>query len=107
MLRSIPTEGLDKLEVLRIQGTHSLKIIPSVYHFKNLQEAWLTHSFHCCAFAFPSRHDPESYSKLQENLRRSQELCELRKQQTRTRRSATTLPTFTYSSSATAMDQFL
>ena len=26
-------------------------------------KAWLTHSFHCCAFKFPQRHDPLSYSK--------------------------------------------
>lgn len=25
---------------------------------QNLERAWLTHSFHCCAFQFPSRHDP-------------------------------------------------
>ena len=29
-------------------------------------KAWLTHSFHCCAFKFPQRHDPESYKKHQE-----------------------------------------
>lgn len=25
---------------------------------QNLEKALLTHSFHCCAFKFPSRHDP-------------------------------------------------
>ena len=26
-------------------------------------KAWLTHSFHCCAFKFPQRHDPESFKR--------------------------------------------
>lgn len=25
--------------------------------------AWLTHPFHCCAFKFPQRHDPQSHSR--------------------------------------------
>lgn len=75
---AIPTEGLDKLEVLRIENTQSLKIIPSVYNFKNLQEAWLTHPFHCCAFIFPSRHDPENYAKLRKSIMMFQEHCQKR-----------------------------
>lgn len=92
---AIPTEGLDKLEVLRIQNTQSLKIIPSVFHFKNLQEAWLTHHFHCCAFIFPARHDPESFARLQKDLKRYQEQCDSEKVSKRTRRrsAAATSPT--------------
>lgn len=25
--------------------------------------AWLTHSFHCCAFKFPQRHDPYRHAQ--------------------------------------------
>ncbi|CAH1730131.1 unnamed protein product [Chironomus riparius] len=62
-IQLLPSIGLDKLEVLRIQNTQSLKQIPSVYMFKSLVKAWLTHSFHCCAFKFPQRHDPESFKR--------------------------------------------
>jgi thyroid stimulating hormone receptor len=30
---------------------------------QSLEKAWLTHSFHCCAFKFPQRHDPESFKR--------------------------------------------
>lgn len=33
-INCMPTEGLNGLEVLRIQNTHSLKQIPSVYNYK-------------------------------------------------------------------------
>ncbi|CAK1580620.1 unnamed protein product [Parnassius mnemosyne] len=57
-ITSLPTKGLEKLEILRIEKTPSLKYIPSIYEFQNLQKAFLTHHFHCCAFAFPERHNP-------------------------------------------------
>ncbi|XP_055543900.1 follicle-stimulating hormone receptor isoform X2 [Wyeomyia smithii] len=66
-IEAMPSDGLNDLETLRIQNTHSLKTIPSVYNFKNLQTAFLTHSFHCCAFKFPARHDPTGH---EEDLRR-------------------------------------
>ncbi|XP_058466993.1 thyrotropin receptor isoform X2 [Malaya genurostris] len=66
-IEDMPSDGLNDLEILRIQNTHSLKTIPSVYNFKNLQTAYLTHSFHCCAFKFPARHDPSGH---QQDLRR-------------------------------------
>lgn len=33
-LEALPTEGLENLEILRIENTHTLKTIPSVYNFK-------------------------------------------------------------------------
>jgi len=30
---------------------------------QSLEHAWLTHSFHCCAFKFPQRHDPLRHSE--------------------------------------------
>ncbi|XP_059609436.1 lutropin-choriogonadotropic hormone receptor [Phlebotomus argentipes] len=75
-LEVIPTDGLGGLEILRIQNTHSLKVIPSVYKFKSLREAWLTHHFHCCAFKFPSRHDPQNHAKMQKHLSLLQKKCQ-------------------------------
>lgn len=76
-LEAIPTDGLGGLEILRIQNTHSLKVIPSVYKFKSLREAWLTHPFHCCAFKFPSRHDPQNHAKRQKHLSLLQKKCQV------------------------------
>nr|CAD7399966.1 unnamed protein product [Timema cristinae] len=58
----LPTGGLEDLDTLRIKDTDSLKVIPSVYSFKHLKEAWLTYSFHCCAFKFPARHNPSRHA---------------------------------------------
>lgn len=33
-IEALPSNGLDSLEILRIQNTHTLKTIPSVYNFK-------------------------------------------------------------------------
>ncbi|XP_062564743.1 lutropin-choriogonadotropic hormone receptor isoform X2 [Armigeres subalbatus] len=74
-LEVMPTEGLSELEVLRIQNTHSLKTIPSVYNFKNLQTAYLTHPFHCCAFHFPDRHDPHAHQEDKKKFSDIQEVC--------------------------------
>ncbi|GAB0093315.1 lutropin-choriogonadotropic hormone receptor [Sergentomyia squamirostris] len=76
-LEAIPTNGLGGLEILRIQNTHSLKVIPSVYKFKSLRKAWLTHPFHCCAFKFPSRHDPHTHAELQKDLSLKQKQCQV------------------------------
>ncbi|XP_052753208.1 lutropin-choriogonadotropic hormone receptor-like isoform X2 [Galleria mellonella] len=57
-ISSLPTEGLQNLQILRIEKTPSLKYVPSIYEFQHLEKAYLTHHFHCCAFAFPERHDP-------------------------------------------------
>ncbi|XP_037924524.1 thyrotropin receptor isoform X2 [Hermetia illucens] len=74
-LLAIPWEGLQSLEILRIQRTHSLKTIPSIYEFKNLQVAWLTHPFHCCAFKFPSRHDPVRHALRLKYLAEVKQTC--------------------------------
>lgn len=64
-MTKIPHLGLQTLERLRIQNTHSLKTIPSLLNFRDLQEAFLTHSFHCCAYKYPARHDPSYYTERQ------------------------------------------
>lgn len=42
---------------------------------QNLREAWLTHSFHCCAFKFPSRHDPIRHEQRQKYLAELKRTC--------------------------------
>uniref|UniRef100_A0A182M4B0 G-protein coupled receptors family 1 profile domain-containing protein n=1 Tax=Anopheles culicifacies TaxID=139723 RepID=A0A182M4B0_9DIPT len=74
-IEELPTEGLAELETLRIQHTHSLKTIPSVYNFKNLRTAYLTHSFHCCAFKFPARHDPDAHERNLKKFYEVQHRC--------------------------------
>ncbi|XP_049873661.1 lutropin-choriogonadotropic hormone receptor-like isoform X2 [Pectinophora gossypiella] len=75
-ITSLPTSGLDKLEVLKLDKTPSLKYIPSIYEFQNLQKAILTHHFHCCAFAFPEIHDPERHASYQARASLMQKQCE-------------------------------
>lgn len=74
-IEKLPTEGLHELEILKIQNTHSLKQIPSLYFFKNLRIAYLTHSFHCCAFKFPKRHDKQLYEKKLKWIEQMQNIC--------------------------------
>ncbi|XP_046803895.1 thyrotropin receptor [Lucilia cuprina] len=71
----LPSAGLQDIEVLRIENTHTLKTIPSIYNFKNLQKAYLTHSFHCCAFKFPSRHDPRRHAERLKEIEKWQQQC--------------------------------
>ena len=126
-IESLPSRGLDSLAELRIQNTHSLKQIPSVYNFKvsdsrlitkiktqtklfkflcpmnakfndasssshptmfllsfenqftlrqNLEKAWLTHSFHCCAFKFPDVHDPLRHDEQVKRIESLKSECE-------------------------------
>ncbi|KAL5274000.1 TSHR family protein [Megaselia abdita] len=74
-LISLPYEGLHEIEKLRIQNTHTLKTIPSIYKFNNLKYAQLTHPFHCCAFKFPSRHDKKLHDEKLRELARIKEQC--------------------------------
>ncbi|KAM8706016.1 hypothetical protein ACLKA7_010328 [Drosophila subpalustris] len=71
----LPSAGLQSVEVLYITNTHTLKTIPSIYNFQNLQRAHLTHSFHCCAFQFPSRHDPQRHAQRMQELEKWREEC--------------------------------
>jgi hypothetical protein len=38
----LPTGGLENLDILRIQDTKSLKVIPSVYSFKVSNGCWMS-----------------------------------------------------------------
>ncbi|KDR06730.1 Thyrotropin receptor [Zootermopsis nevadensis] len=89
----LPTGGLEGLDVLRIQDTESLKVIPSVYTFKHLKEAWLTYSFHCCAFKFPARHDPTRHALHQAYLAKVREKCPKDYDETRQRNKRSTTHT--------------
>ncbi|XP_023035497.1 follicle-stimulating hormone receptor [Drosophila willistoni] len=74
-LVSLPSVGLQTIEALYITNTNTLKTIPSIYNFQNLQRAYLTHSFHCCAFQFPSRHDPQRHAQRMEEIKKWREDC--------------------------------
>lgn len=74
-ITSLPTKGLEKLEILRIEKTPSLKYIPSIYEFHSLEKAYLTHHFHCCAFAFPERHDPVRHALYEKQVQLMAERC--------------------------------
>ncbi|XP_047491493.1 uncharacterized protein LOC125040805 isoform X2 [Penaeus chinensis] len=75
-ITSLPTYGLKGLEVLRLENTPTLKVFPSVYSFRTIQEAHLTYPYHCCAFQFPETHDREQYIRHQEFIRKQEEeLC--------------------------------
>ncbi|XP_016976568.1 lutropin-choriogonadotropic hormone receptor [Drosophila rhopaloa] len=74
-LIGMPSAGLQTIEALYIQNTHTLKTIPSIYNFRNLQRAYLTHSFHCCAFQFPSRHDPERHAQRMLEIEKWRKQC--------------------------------
>lgn len=76
-LKRLPSNGLDKLVVLRLLRTPSLKEIPSIYHLKSIKEAHLTYAFHCCAFRYPTHHDPIGFAQLKENIKKS--YCEQNK----------------------------
>lgn len=71
----MPYKGLETMERLQIQNTHSLKTIPSLLNFRSLQEAHLTHSFHCCAFKYPARHDPKYYAERQQLKDKILKMC--------------------------------
>ncbi|XP_075978019.1 lutropin-choriogonadotropic hormone receptor-like [Anticarsia gemmatalis] len=87
-ITSLPTAGLQKLEILRIEKTPSLKYIPSIYEFQNLQKAYLTHHFHCCAFEFPERHNPTRHKLFETQIALMKAKCaQLKTPATRKRRS--------------------
>ncbi|XP_049833251.1 probable glycoprotein hormone G-protein coupled receptor isoform X2 [Schistocerca gregaria] len=68
-ITQLPTSGLGELHRLRLEEAPHLTTIPSVYSFRHLREAWLTYSFHCCAFKFPARHDPEKHKAYMAMMR--------------------------------------
>ncbi|XP_063624373.1 lutropin-choriogonadotropic hormone receptor isoform X2 [Cydia splendana] len=74
-ITSLPIKGLEKLEILKIERTPALKYIPSIYDLQSLKEAHLTHHFHCCAFAFPERHDPARHALYELYMKQLKEKC--------------------------------
>lgn len=49
--------------------------IIDLLNFQNLRVAWLTHSFHCCAFKFPQRHDPIRHAQRTKYLAELHKKC--------------------------------
>nr|CAD7453874.1 unnamed protein product [Timema tahoe] len=74
-ITQLPTRGLQELDVLRLQDTATLKVFPSIYNFEYIREAWLTYPYHCCAFQFPSTHDPAEYARHQDFVELMEKQC--------------------------------
>ncbi|XP_050295415.1 lutropin-choriogonadotropic hormone receptor-like isoform X2 [Anthonomus grandis grandis] len=72
-ITTLPTEGLQDIDILKIENSYSLKVFPSVFNFKNIKEAWLTYPYHCCAFMYPTTHG--EYEKHIQSLLQLQEAC--------------------------------
>lgn len=49
-LESLPSYGLEAVQVLNATSSYSLKRLPPLDKFSNLLEAVLTYPSHCCAF---------------------------------------------------------
>ncbi|XP_039283238.1 lutropin-choriogonadotropic hormone receptor isoform X2 [Nilaparvata lugens] len=81
----VPTRGLQSLEVLKIQDTPTLKVFPSIYSFNAIKQAWLTYSYHCCAFRFPAKHDPLQHTKHKEFVGMMERYCSKESSGTSTR----------------------
>ncbi|XP_059052006.1 lutropin-choriogonadotropic hormone receptor-like [Achroia grisella] len=91
-ITSLPTDGLQKLQILRIEKTPTLKYIPSIYEFQHLEKAYLTHHFHCCAFAFPERHDPARHKTYETQIALMAKQCQGAEQITISRRRRSLQP---------------
>lgn len=50
----------------------------NMFNSQNLERAFLTHSFHCCAFKFPSRHDPLRHVEQLKLMDRFRAECKLK-----------------------------
>ncbi|XP_065339426.1 lutropin-choriogonadotropic hormone receptor-like isoform X2 [Cloeon dipterum] len=64
-ISQLPSKGLKEIEILRLENTWQLKEIPSIYNFEYLKAAFLNYAYHCCAFQFPAKHDPQEFEKHQ------------------------------------------
>ncbi|XP_057654513.1 lutropin-choriogonadotropic hormone receptor [Diorhabda carinulata] len=69
-IEGLPSEGLQELETLKIEDTHTMQTIPSIYDLRNLKTAKLTHSFHCCAFQYPAQHNPGKHAQFADNMKK-------------------------------------
>ncbi|XP_066905873.1 lutropin-choriogonadotropic hormone receptor isoform X2 [Halyomorpha halys] len=71
----LPTKGLQDLEKFYLENVRTLKVFPSIYNFPHILQVSLTYAYHCCAFHYPSRHDPTRYRKHQEFLAKIAAKC--------------------------------
>ncbi|XP_064623251.1 follicle-stimulating hormone receptor-like [Lineus longissimus] len=69
----LPSVGLHYIRELVVRNTPSLRKLPSVGAFWNIERADVTYSSHCCAFKYPDRQSPEEYDKYQKMHRKSME----------------------------------
>ncbi|KRZ06462.1 Follicle-stimulating hormone receptor [Trichinella zimbabwensis] len=50
LLRSLPNDGFETVQMINLQRTPSLKQLPSIFSFPNLRIAKFTYAHHCCPF---------------------------------------------------------
>ncbi|KRY89015.1 Lutropin-choriogonadotropic hormone receptor [Trichinella pseudospiralis] len=50
LLRSLPSDGFETVQVISLQRTPSLKQLPLIFSFPNLRIAKFTYAHHCCPF---------------------------------------------------------
>lgn len=72
-ITSLPADHFASLGLTKLwlKNTATLKVFPPVYNFQSIKEARLTYSYHCCAFRFPTTHNPEAYAKWMEEQQRA------------------------------------
>uniref|UniRef100_A0A182K8C9 G-protein coupled receptors family 1 profile domain-containing protein n=1 Tax=Anopheles christyi TaxID=43041 RepID=A0A182K8C9_9DIPT len=65
-----------KLKEIHEKAFVGISNIRELYFAKhNLRTAYLTHSFHCCAFKFPARHDPDAHERNLKKFYEVQHRC--------------------------------
>ncbi|KRX75854.1 Lutropin-choriogonadotropic hormone receptor, partial [Trichinella sp. T6] len=50
MLKSLPSDGFETVQVINLERIPSLKQLPSIFSFPNLRIAKFTYAHHCCPF---------------------------------------------------------
>ncbi|MFH4975643.1 hypothetical protein AB6A40_002352 [Gnathostoma spinigerum] len=67
-ISELPTNGLKKLENLRLEGTVNLKKMPPILAFTSLQNVEFTYPYHCCLFKHASKEIGLVGKEYEENL---------------------------------------
>ncbi|KRX52916.1 Follicle-stimulating hormone receptor [Trichinella sp. T9] len=55
MLKSLPSDGFETVQVINLERIPSLKQLPSIFSFPNLRIAKFTYAHHCCPFQIVKR----------------------------------------------------
>ncbi|KRY38560.1 Follicle-stimulating hormone receptor [Trichinella spiralis] len=55
LLKSLPSDGFETVQVINLERIPSLKQLPSIFSFPNLRIAKFTYAHHCCPFQIVKR----------------------------------------------------